>query len=175
MHKKLLFVSFLILLLASCNSDENPAPEPLTFEPELLLRGWTYDTILWNGTLYAYDHNPDCYRDFFGFRNNEGQVYQFEETSYINSNCAISQIDLIWEPVGNHINFYFGKDNKVDTYEIISLTSELLTYALDRDIDEDGKKDHLVVTAIPYDPYSSYGSKTKKIKQLKIFPAKLKF
>lgn len=174
MYKKLLLFSFLVLVLASCNSDENPAPEPLTFEPELLLKGWSYDTILWEGTRYIYDHNPDCNRDFFGFRNNEGQVYQFEEIYYTNTYCTVNQAFLTWEPEGDHINFYMA-DTKIEEYEIISLTDKLLTYAIDRDINEDGKKEHLIISAIPYDPYQSFGPKSKKIQNLKPFPVKLHF
>lgn len=172
--KKITFLTFLVLLFASCNKDENTTPisEPLTFEPNLLLKGWSYDTILWNETRYLYDHNPDCNRDYFGFRNNEGQVYQFEETYFTNSYCSTNTTVLRWEPIGNHINFYFGT-TKVDEFQIISLTDNLFTFAIDRDIDKNGKKEHLIITAIPYDPYNSYGVKAKKNQNLKIFPAKL--
>ena len=172
--KKIRFLTFLVLLFASCNKDENTRPisEPLTFEPKLLLNGWSYDTILWEETLYLYDHNPDCYRDHFGFRNNEGQVYQFEEIYYTNTYCTTNQAFLTWKPEGNHINFYI-ETVKIDQYEVISLTDKLFTFAIDRDIDNDGKKEHLIINAIPYNPYGSFGTKNKQ--KLKTFPVKLHF
>jgi hypothetical protein len=177
--KKIGLLALVALVMASCNKEENtpPIPEPLTFEPNLLVKGWSYETVLWNGTLYLYSHNPDCYRDFFGFRNNKGQEYQFEDTYFTNTYCSGNTTILRWEPVGNHVNFYFGTP-KVDVYEVISLTDTLFTFAVDRDIDNDGKKDHLIITAIPYDPYNSFGSKANKMKakrtqKLNLFPANL--
>jgi len=179
--KKIVFLVLVALLLVSCNNDENttPLPEPLTFEPNMLIKGWSYDTILWNGTLYIYDHNPDCYRDFFGFRNNKGQEYQFEDTYFTNTYCSGNSTILRWEPVGDHVNFYFGTP-KVDVYKVISLTDTLFTFAVDRDINDDNKNEHLIITAIPYDPYNSFGIKTNKMKakktqKLKKFPIKLHF
>jgi len=179
--KKIGFLALVALLLASCNNDESttPIPEPLTFEPNMLVKGWSYDTVLMNGTLYLYDHNPDCNRDFFGFRNNKGQEYQFEDTYFTNTYCSGNSTILRWEPVGDHVNFYFGTP-KVDVYEVISLTDTLFTFAVDRDIDDDNKKEHLIITAIPYDPYNSFGIKTNKMKakktqKLKKFPVKLHF
>lgn len=173
--KKIGLFTFFILIFLSCTKDEKPIPEPepLTYEPNLLLRGWSYETVLWNGTLYLYDHNPDCYSDFFGFRNNEGQQYQFEETYFTNTYCSGNTTVLRWEPIGNHINFYFGTP-KVDEYEVLTLTDKLFTFGFDRDIDKDGKKEHLIVNAIPYDPYHSYGvTKIKNNTKLKLFPVKL--
>jgi hypothetical protein len=172
--KKIIFLTFLISLFASCNKDTTPITVPLTFEENLLLKGWSYDTILWNETLYLYDHNPDCNRDYFGFRNNEGQVYQFEDTYYTNNYCTNNTTVLRWEPIGSHINFYFGTP-KVDEFEVISLTENIFTFTIDRDINNDGKKEHLIITAIPYDPYNSFGNKAKKIRNLKMFPVKLHF
>lgn len=177
--KKTILLFFQIMLFASYNKEENttPIPEPLTFDPNMLMKGWSYETILWNGTLYLYDHNPDCYRDFFGFRNNKGNEYQFEEMYFINTYCTNNTINLRWEPIGNHINFYFGTP-KVDEFEVISLTNNLFTYAIDRDIDNDGKKEHLIITAIPYDPFGSFGNKgaiikTKTPQKRNLFPVKL--
>jgi hypothetical protein len=175
--KKIGFLAFLVLLFASCNKEENPIPETLTYDPNLLLKGWSYDTILWNGTLYLYDHNPDCNRDFFGFRNNKGQEYQFEDTYFTNTYCSGNTTILRWEPIGNRVNFYFGIP-KVDEFEVISLTDDLFTFAIDRDIDNDGKKEHLIISAIPYDPYNSFRIKVYKIKaktpqKLNLFPVKL--
>lgn len=174
--KKIIFLTFLVSLFASCDKDKDTTPisEPLTFEENLLLKGWSYDTILWNETLYLYNHNPDCNRDYFGFRNNEGQVYQFEETYFTNNYCTNNTTVLRWEPVSNHINFYFGTP-KVDEFEVISLTDNIFTFAIDRDIDDDGKKEHLIITAIPYDPYNSFSIKAKKFRNLKMFPVKLHF
>jgi hypothetical protein len=177
--KKIGLLALLALLFVSCNKDENttPIPEPLTFDPNMLVKAWSYDTVLWDGTVYLYDHNPDCYRDFFGFRNNKGQEYQFEETYFTNTYCSGNTTVLRWEPVGNHVNFYFGTP-KVDEFEVISLTDNLFTFAIDRDVDNDGKKEHLVITAIPYDPYNSFGIKVNKTRpkthqKQNLFPFKL--
>lgn len=179
--KKISCLTFLLLLYISCNKDGNeiPTPEPLTFEPNMLIKGWSYETVLWDGTLYLYDHNPDCKRDFFGFRNNKGQEYQFEDTYFTNTYCSGNTTVLRWEPIGNHINFYFGTP-KVDEFEVISLTENLFTFAIDRDINNDKKKEHLIITAIPYDPYNSFGvivnkTKSKKEQKLNLFPVKLHF
>ncbi|GIZ08929.1 hypothetical protein FUMI01_16560 [Flavobacterium sp. UMI-01] len=163
-----------MLLFISCNKDEIPTAEQQTFDPNLLLRGWSYDTIVWNEQVYEYDHNPDCYKDFFGFRNNETQPYQFEQTYFTSTYCSGRHLNLRWEPIGNHIDFYFGTA-KVDKFEVISLTETHFIYAIDRDIDDDGKKEHLTVTAIPYDPYNSFEIKTQKTKKLQLFPKKLPF
>lgn len=173
-------MALMALLLTSCDKDEaTPVPEPLTFDPNMLVKGWSYDTVLWNEKLYLYDHNPDCNRDFFGFRNNKGQEYQFEDTYYTNTYCSVNTIVLRWEPVGNHVNFYFGIP-LVDKFEVISLTENLFSFAVDRDIDNDGKNERLVITAIPYDPYHSFGIQTNKIKahklqKMNLFPARLRF
>ncbi|PIF29992.1 hypothetical protein CLU81_0378 [Flavobacterium sp. 9] len=173
--KKLRFLTFIVLLFASCNSNENPPiAEPLTFEPSLLLKTWTYDTVLLQGNLYLYDHNPDCFKDYFTYRNNEGQMYQYDEIYFTNTYCSGNQSILTWEPAGDHINFYFGTVI-VDEYKVISLTEKLFTFAIDRDIDNDGKKEHLIITAIPYDIFNSSKIKDKKNQKLKTFPVKLNF
>ncbi len=153
--KKKLFLVSLFVMIASCNNDDSSTKKALTFEPNLLLRGWSYETILVDETLYLYEHNFDCYRDYFGFRNNVGQLYQYEETFFTNDYCTNNTTGLRWEPVGNYINFYFGEP-KVDTYEVISLNNEQFIYAIDRDLNNDGIKERLIVTAIPYDPYDSF-------------------
>lgn len=172
--KKLNLITLLVLLLASCSSDENlaPTPEPLTFDENLLLKTWTYDTILFEGVLYAYDHNPDCQKDRFVFRNNEGQEYQYDEVYFTNTYCTGNQSILIWKPVADHIDFYWDKI-KIDEYKVIYLTQNHFTFAIDRDMDNDGKKEHLVVTAIPYDIFNSTKITAKKFQNLKTFPIKL--
>lgn len=162
------------MLFASCSKDENTTqiPEPLTFDEKLLLKAWTYDTILFEGTHYLYDHNPNCYRDYFTFRNNEGQIYQYDEIYFTNTYCTGNSTNLRWEPVGDHINYYFGTV-KVDEYKVISLTEKVFIFAIDRDTDNDGKKEHLIITAIPYDIFNPVEIHGKKVKSLKIFPAKL--
>jgi len=172
--KKISFLLVLGLLFNYCTKEEDPIPvvEPLTYDATKLLKGWSYDTILWDGTVYLYDHNPNCYRDYFGFRNNVGQLYQFEETYFTNTYCTTNSTVMQWEPVGNHINFYFGP-TKVDEYEVISLTNDLFTFAIERDINSDTIKEHLIITAIPYDPFHSYSNKTKPTKNTKLFPYKL--
>jgi len=170
--KKLRFLTFLILLSASCSKDENTIVEPLTFDEKLLLKAWTYNTILLDGTNYLYDHNPDCYRDYFTFRNNEGQVYQYEEIYFTNTYCTANQSFLIWKPIGDHIDIYWNTV-KIDEYKVISLTENSFTFTIDRDIDDDGKKEHLIVTAIPYTIFNSSKIKAEMIQNLKMFPVKL--
>lgn len=170
--KKLSFLILLVLSSVSCSTDENiPTAEPLTFDEKLLLKTWTYDTILFDGSLYLYDHNPDCYRDYFTFRNNEGQVYQYDSVYFTNTYCTANQSILIWKPETDHVSIYW-ETTKVDEYKVISLTEDYFTFAIDRDIDSDGKKEHLVVTAIPYKIFNSSKIKTKKIQNLKTFPRK---
>lgn len=177
---KIGLMALMALLVTSCDKDEaTPVPEPLTFDPNMLVKGWSYDTVLWDEKLYLYDHNPDCNRDFFGFRNNKGQEYQFEDTYFTNTYCSGNTTVLRWEPVGNHVNFYFGTP-LVDKFEVISLTENLFSFAVDRDIDNDGKNERLVITAIPYDPYHSFGVQTnrikaKKLEKMNLFPVKLRF
>ncbi|AWK06605.1 hypothetical protein HYN56_21175 [Flavobacterium crocinum] len=164
----------MVILLASCSSDENPTPtpEPLTFDENLLLKTWTYDTILFEGTLYAYNHNPDCQKDRFVFRNNEGQVYQYDEVYFTNTYCTGNQTILTWKPVADHIDFYWDTV-KIDEYKIISLTKDHFTFAIDRDMDNDGKKEHLVVTAIPDAAFNSSKITSNKKSNLKTFAIKL--
>lgn len=166
----------LVLCLVACSSDDKKASVvPLTYDPAKLLHGWSYETVEYDGTRYQYSHNPDCRRDFIGFRNNTGQLYQFEETHYTNTYCTSNQTNMRWEPVGNHINFYFGTA-KVDTFEVITLEDSLFVYAVNRQVDANLKR--VVVTAIRYDPFDSYGKNASpddvpKSQKLKKFPLRL--
>ncbi len=170
--KNVIILTILSLLFASCSNDENIVDEPLTFDPNLLLKGWSYDTVLLDGTLFQYGHNQDCNRDYFGFLNRVGQLYQFEETYYTNDYCTSNSTILRWEPVGSRINFYFGT-SKVDEFEVISISENHFTFAIDRDLNNDGTKERLIVNAIPYDPYNSFGDEYKSSRNLKVFPVKL--
>ncbi|SCZ00231.1 hypothetical protein SAMN02927916_0008 [Flavobacterium anhuiense] len=169
---KFRFLTLLIVFFVSCSKDENPTPEPLTFDEKLLIKAWTYDTLEIQGTKYLYDHNPDCHKDYFVYKNNKEQVYQYDESFFKSSICSGTHVSLTWEPKGNHISFYFGTA-KVDEYKVISLTQNLFIFTMERDVDNDGKKESVTITAIPYDTFNPIEINGKRIQNLKTFPSKL--
>ena len=144
---------FLFVLFA-CSSDDSGGPKPATFNVDLLLRGWAYDKIGFDG-LDDYPHNPYCNLDHFGFRNRETQEFQFEEVIYTADYCASHQTFMRWEPDGDHVNFYFGK-HYIGKMIIQEVTDTSLHCILEMDFNGDGDPDQQEVRAIPYDPYDSF-------------------
>ena len=150
--KKICFVLFIAVAL-SCSSDDN-GPQPPTFDVSKLLRGWAYDEIATDGLLLPYPHNPDCYMDYFGFRNSETQPYQFEEGIFTGQDCSGTYTLLRWEPDGDHINLYFNE--LVARIVILELTDTFFHGVYEADVDHDGDVDVQEFTGIPYDPFDSF-------------------
>lgn len=151
--KKLLLL--LVFFVFSCSSDDNNGPKPPTFTVDLLLKGWSYDKIIVEEGEFDYPHNPDCYKDHFGFRNRPGQEYQFEEILYAEDYCSVTQTILDWEPDGDHVNLYFG-EYFIGKMIIIELTETSLYCILEADFNGDGTKEQQQIRASPYDPYNSF-------------------
>ena len=179
MIKYLSLLSCFLILISCTPSDKSSLTftdslVPPTYDVDKLLNGWSYDTVTYNGTTYLYDHNENCNRDFFGFRNNEGQRYQYEEFYFTNTYCTTNQTVLRWEPNGNHLNLYFGVP-LVASYEVLSLTDTAFIFARDIDVTNDGVNEHVIITTIPYDPYNSFGPVAGKLKLLQNTNPKKKY
>ena len=111
-----------------------------------------------NETPYSYQHNPNCYNDFFGFLNRTGQQYQFIETTFTNDYCTNNSANLEWKIRKDKIFFYIGSQ-VVLTYKVIVLTEKKFIFSFENDIDQDGTIDSIEVTASPYDPYNMFENK----------------
>lgn len=149
-----------ILLLAvfmafSCSSDDDRKLADPKFNVDLLLKGWAYDQVIIDGFEYEYIHNQACYKNHFGFRNREGQEFQFEEVIFEGEVCSIISTNLRWEPDGDYINLYFGS-YPLGRLKILELTPTMLHGVLEIDFDNDGTRDQQEIKAIPYDPYNSF-------------------
>ena len=154
--KKIILLA-LILITLSCSSDNEEVGsiyQP-TFNVDLLLKGWRYDVLKINGTSYNYQHNVNCYNDFFGFLNRTGQEYQFTETVFTNDYCTNNSTNLEWKIKKDKIYLYFGTQ-LVLTYKVITLTETNFTFSFENDIDKDGTIDQVEVSTSPYDPYSMF-------------------
>ncbi|HEA28616.1 MAG TPA: hypothetical protein ENH91_01240 [Leeuwenhoekiella sp.] len=154
---KKLFFLLMFILLTSCSKDDDEQ-DILPVEPFLdnqVLGGWAYDTFTINGQTLGYPHIEACDKDFFIFRNNEGQDHQYEERISSNSNCAITQTFLRWEIKGKMLNLYFG-DPLIISYEILSITKNTFTVLLKTDFDEDGMEDEVEIKAVRYDPFGEF-------------------
>ena len=156
--KKLFFLPILFLLF-SCSPDdkeEKPISNP-TFDVDLLLKGWRYDTIKIDGILYNYQHNSFCYQDHFGFLNRPGQERMFVETTFTNDYCTNNSINMEWKIKKDKIYLYFGKP-LVLTYKVVLLSENQFVFSFETDIDQDGTIDNVEISSTPYDPYDMYNN-----------------
>ncbi len=121
-------MALMALLVTSCDKDEaTPVPKPLTFDRNMFgQKGWSViDTVLWGRKNFIFMTIIQIATGIFlVYRNNKGQEYQFEDTYFTNTYCSGNTTVLRWEPVCNHVNFYF-RTPFVDKFEVISLTENL--------------------------------------------------
>ena len=152
--KKILFGVLALVILSCSSSDDAPPPAP-TFDVSKLLRGWAYNEVVSDGIFLPYDHNPDCYMDYFGFRDTQTQPRQFEEGIFTGAECSVATTILEWEAVGNHVDLFYG-GNFVARIIIIELTDDYFHGILEADFDHDIDVDRQEFTGVPYDPFDSF-------------------
>ena len=155
--KKVVLCVFAILVL-SCSSDDDTAivedqnvVHP-SFDVDKLIGAWVYKSIKVNGETFPYEHNPNCQKDVFGFYNQEGKYFDYEELTHVDENCATSGISLKWKVKKDIISLYFGEQLAL-SYQVLSVTNTRFVVLVSEDIDNDGKEDHIEITALREDPY----------------------
>lgn len=157
--KKILIIS--LLLLISCSKSDDLEDEREAYFLEAIIGSWSYDLVKVNGETFKVPHTEGCERDYFQFYNQEGKIFEFEESVVLNcsncAKCARSGTGLRWELKGDIIKMYFGEQFIVQ-YKILEVTETTFTYERELDIDEDGTMEIAEITAIAYDPFNDFGS-----------------
>ncbi len=151
--KNLIRLIFLFILCNSCTADEEiRLPH---FPIESFIGSWAYHTVTIDGETGYYPHRESCHKDHFQINHKEGQWNQYLETTYLNDDCANSGIYLDWKINGDILSLYFG-EQLVVTYKILSVTRNTFSMLYKVDVDEDGKKEDVIINAIWYDPFDRF-------------------
>lgn len=151
---KIAFRLLLFLLLCTSCTAEEEIKLPV-FSIESFMGSWAYDTLTIDGETGYYPHRDACYKDHFQFYHEEGKWNQYYETTYINDDCANTGTYLDWSINGDKLSLYFG-EQFVGSYKILSVTKNTLTLLYNVDVDNDGKKEDVIINAIYYDPFERF-------------------
>ena len=112
-----IIICLFVLILFSCSNDddkiENPIDNP-SFSVDLLINRWKYDQVNINGQQYLYGHQPNCQKDEFTFANNQGQIRQYSELTFVNDICSTNSTIMEWKIKNDIISLYFGIEKVID-------------------------------------------------------------
>lgn len=159
MKKRYIFLILAITLNVSCSSDDGINKEEEAYFLEAIIGSWSYETIKVDDQTYIYPHTENCRRDMFQFYNEEGKIFEFEESIVMNCDicapCATSNTGLQWELRGNIVKLYFG-EQFVTQLTLLEVTDTYMTYTREIDVDEDGDNELVEIYAIYHDPFGDF-------------------
>jgi hypothetical protein len=144
-----LLLTVILFLAASCKKDNaNKDEETQVYPDNAVIGQWIYDQVKVNGVLSPYQHHPNCGKDRFYFRNQEGQDHDYEEVIYMRqyTYCAIQQTIMKWKIKGNDLILTFGTQSF--TYKILRLTYDYFDVSIKVDYNGDGKLDDVEIYAV---------------------------
>ncbi len=157
---KKFFSLLLLALLFACSNDDNSIPEiePGTiinpaFDTNLMIGAWVNESLIVNGgESIPYEHNPLCAKDAFGFFNEEGRPFTYEELVNLDDNCVANQVIMEWSVIEDQLFLFFG-DQLLFAYQVLSISETEFRVINFTDFDGDGNRDSIEVTAVREDPY----------------------